>query len=168
MKGQSYPQVPGVAPSQSDPLPGAQYVRCVNKHSGPVNGLAGDATGSDVVIHDTTAANNVPGKPIPIKLTTTAGRLTLGVVAHWERSIPVNGECWVQIAGLHPGVKIDGTTDIVNGNNVGDHTVAGAGAVNSSVNSLGNYVDADYSDNAVAAKKVFLRNPMGVRASQVI
>ena len=159
VQGSDFTHVPGVLPGTQNPYPGVLLVRCKNTSGGTI-------TAGDVMVHDPTAVENVPGQLIPMTTTTSADdRAGAGVVAVGESTIPDDGEFWLQVAGLHPSVNIDGTADLVNGDFVSSHTTAKAAAKAAAGNyqALGRYVDAAYTSNSVAAKKVVLLNPLGLR-----
>jgi hypothetical protein len=148
--------IPGLIAELGKAYPSAIFIRCLAKTA---------LVSGDVVVLDTTAASNVAGQLTPITTSTGGDDVqALGVVAVGQDTIPSGAECVVQICGLHPAVKIDGTADIAAGDSVSTFTTAGVGdkAAADAVR-IGLYVDANYTTNATTAlKKVFLTNPLGI------
>jgi hypothetical protein len=134
--------------------PNARFIRCVAQT---------DLESGDVVILDETAVE-VDGVP-PVTTTTSADHVQgLGVVAVGQEVVLSGTDVLVQVSGLHPAVKIDGTTDISHGDSVATFTTAGVGdkAAADAVR-IGIYVDGDYSTDATTElKSVFLTNPLGL------
>lgn len=154
-------RLPLLTPRSSAQAQGVVIVRAVNNSAVVL-------TAGDVVVFDATAANNPIGGLISVTTTTSADdKNGIGVVAAGEVNIPVGGEFWLQVSGYHSGVNIDGTTDIANGDRISTNTTAksAAKAASGNYSPLGIYIDAAYTTDALALKKVFLTNPLGIRGS---
>lgn len=153
------PQIPGgLGPSSFSDQTGIRLVQCINK-----SGVT--LTHGALVVLDTTAANVVKGKPIPVTTTTSAtSTKCLGAVDDKASDTPDGALVLVQVAGLHPGVQVDGTTDLSAGDMIGPFTTAQQAAKVTDVDyRVGYYEDDDYTTNAtMARKKVFLTNPLGI------
>lgn len=156
-KAKRLTQVPGLGPSNAKGLPGVAFCRAVNKSGGAL-------TAGMLLVLETSAANWAAGKPVPVTTTTTANNQKVcGAVPAGSPSIPDGATFVMQIAGLHTALLVDGTTDLTAGDYLNTSTTAGAAAkVSTTLAIIGWYVDADYTTNAVAGKKCFLKNLQGL------
>lgn len=155
------PQMPGLFMQTWSQYPGSAWALF----------KAGEAMDAgDVVVFDPAAALNVGGSLPTVKLTTSGNdKNVLGAVADWIGSIAADAMVLIQVAGLHPGVQCDGTTDLANGDLLGTFTVKGSAqkATDSDSRAFATYVDAAYTTDSAAKKKVWLRNPMGIVHPQI-
>lgn len=149
--------VPGLPPTQSNAKPGYRSILAINKSGG-------ELTTGMVCVLDPTAANWGEGLPIPVTTTTSANVLNVaGAVPAHVASVANGAVFELQVAGYHPTLKVDGTTDLANGDFLGTFTTAGAVQKSTTADAIcAQYVDAAYTTNSVAAKKAFLINRLGL------
>lgn len=150
--------VPLLGPRSQNPYLSAGFIRALN--------VSGSTLGAgDAVILDVTAANHAAGARVPILRTTDNDhRFAAGFVDADESDIPDQAECWIQVAGLHPAAKVNGSIALTPGDWLSTGPTAGV-AVKAALpeNALAIYVDDAYSTAATATKKVFLVNRLGLQ-----
>lgn len=159
----SFTRVAGLAPTNAKGTAGFAGCWAVNKSGAAL-------TAGMVLVLDPTAANHGAGKVLPVKTTTTAhDPKVCGAVPAGASTIPDGAKFFLQHTGLHTALKVDGTTDLANGDPVDTFTTAGVAAKGSDSSAagvrarLGVYCDDAYATDATtAAKKVWLTNPLGL------
>lgn len=152
----TFTHVPGLIPGSDKPIPGFRAIRAI-----------ADAAmePGDVVVLVTTAAKNTPGNLPHVNKTTSAdSTLVCGVVADGQPAIVAGQEVFVQVAGLHENVKVDGTTDLANGDPLATFTTGGVAAKGTAdASAFGIYVDAGHTTDATTVQhKALLTNPRGL------
>lgn len=149
---------PGAVLDGLDLLPPEAYVLARNKSGG-------NLVPGDVVVLDPTTANNVAGNPYPVATTTSDDvARACGVVPANASTIPNGADFFLQVSGLHTGVKFKNVA-VNNGDAVSTSTTAGqAKAAAAAAVRFGFYVGANLDGNQAAGSKypVVLTNPLGL------